>query len=152
MIAYARKQTPTNWASFWTPHPWNHWEFCLSKEFRFWPWWKQALAATRAGLSTTSQTSDLPCRFCSTPDHSSSTTQICTEGEDISCACSHLQNSNRMTLILGKHLEILITIISVKINFLRHSFTNPAEHLTKEKYKLKNRFPGLSKTCYSLSY
>lgn len=54
------------------------------------------------------QTSDLPCRSCSTPGHSSSTTQICTEGEDISCACSHLQNSNRMALVLGKHLEMLI--------------------------------------------
>lgn len=36
-----------------------------------------------------SQTSDRPCRFCSTPGHSSSTTQTCTEVEDTSCACSH---------------------------------------------------------------
>lgn len=51
---------------------------------------KTSFSSNTGWPQPTIQTSDLPCRFCSTPGHSSSTIQICIEGEDISCACSHL--------------------------------------------------------------
>lgn len=48
MIPQVSKKKTTNWANIWTIHPWNHWEFCSSREFRMWPWWKPAAAAMPA--------------------------------------------------------------------------------------------------------